>query len=162
MKKLLLSSIALSSITLNASAETTNQEFSAINKIASLCQSFKATGLQVAVIKGEGDDAQKIDGYAKSAGLTSSIISLADASSTTANLVIVASDVKAADHAQVATAFNGKKVITVSTNLACVESSKCMLGVDVGSVVKLLVNSQNYQASGLKFDPAFEFMVKQI
>lgn len=162
MKKLLLSSIALSSLAISASAETTKQEFSAINKIASLCQSFKGTGIEVAIIKGSGDEANKIEGFAKSAGLKSSVISLDNASSTTANLVVIASDVDASKYDQVTNAFNGKKVITVSTDLSCVETGKCMLGVDVGSVVKLLVNSSNYKASGLKFDPAFEFMVKQI
>lgn len=164
MKKLLLSSLALSSFAFaNVNAETTNQEFAAINKIASLCQTFKATGIEVAVVNSASAiDSSAIEGYAKSAGLKTSLVDVANVGSTTANLVIVANGISPADQDKVKSAFVGKPVLTASTDLKCVENGKCMLGVDVGSVVKLLVNSQGYSASGLKFDPAFEFMVKQI
>lgn len=164
MKKLLLSSLALSAITLaDAKAETTSQEFSAINKVASLCQSFKSNGINVAIITSStATDTAKIENFAKSAGLKASTVDIANISSTNANLIIVANGVSSAEQDKVRSTFEGKQVITASTDLTCVESGKCMLGVDIGSVVKLLVNSNNYSASGLKFDPAFEFMVKQI
>ena len=164
MKKLLLSSLALSAATFTAAnAETTNQEFGAINKIASLCQTFKASGIEVAVItSSSATDTAAIEGFAKSSGLKVSTVDVANAGSTNANLIIVANGVSAADQDKVKAAFAGKPVITASTDLSCVESGKCLLGVDVGSVVKLLVNSDVYTSSGLKFDPAFEFMVKQI
>lgn len=164
MKKLLLSSLVLSTFAFaDVNAETTNQEFAAINKIASLCQTLKTSGVSVTVVKSAtATDAGKIEGYAKSAGLKVSTVDVANLGATSANLIIVANGVTAADQDKVKAAFAGKPVITASTDLTCVEAGKCLLGVEVGSVVKLLVNSGTYTASGLKFDPAFEFMVKQI
>jgi len=168
MKKLLLSTIALSTVfSANVYAETSSQEFGAINKIASLCQTFKASGLKTAVVFSSStvksvNDKNSLIGYAQSSNLNAKEVEMANISSTDANLVILADGLTSEDQAKVKSIFQGKPIITASTDLSCVENGKCMLGVDVGSVVKLLVDSKVYAASGLKFDPAFEFMVKQI
>ncbi|MCP4394012.1 MAG: hypothetical protein GY804_07100 [Alphaproteobacteria bacterium] len=168
MKKLLLSTIAFSTaFSVSVHAETSNQEFGAINKIASLCKTFKSSGLKMAVVFSSStsksvNDKNSLIGYAKSSNLKAKEVEMANIASTDANLVILAEGLTPQDQAKVKSTLKGKPVITASTDLSCVESGKCMLGVNVGSVVKLLVDSKVYTASGLKFDPAFEFMVKQI
>lgn len=164
MKKMLLSTLAISVLSVSSvNAETSNQEFAAINKIASLCQSFKSSGIKVGVVYSPSN-AESVKDKDSIISFDSSAVGvdIANVSSSDANLLILAGGLSLDDQSKVSTAVSGKQVITASTDLSCVESGKCMLGVDVGSVVKLLVDSNSYKNSGLKFDPAFEFMVKQI
>ena len=168
MKKLLLSAATVAVLYApSVKAETSQQEFAAISKIASLCQTFKGIGLNVAVVYSNASaksvkDKDSVVGFAKSSNLNVTALDISKVSSASANVVVLADGLSATDFAKVKSAFAGKAVITASTDLSCVESGKCMLGVDVGSVVKLLVDSKSYSSSGLRFDPAFEFMVKQI
>jgi len=168
MKKLLLSAAAVSVFCApSAYAETTQQEFAAISKIASLCQTFKGKGVEVAVVYSNASaksvkDKDSLVGFAKSANLKTTSVTVSKVSSSSANVIILADGLSATDFAKVKSSFAGKPVITASSDLTCVESGKCLLGVNVGSVVKLLVHSKTYSDSGLRFDPAFEFMVKQI
>jgi hypothetical protein len=168
MKKLALSTLAASAMfAQTAYAETTKQEFMAMSKVASLCKTLKSSGIKVAVVFNGSNatsvaDKDSLLSLVKSKKYEVSAVDIANVASTDANLVILADTLSADDQAKVASTFTGNPVLTVSTDMACVESGKCMLGVDVKPVIKLLVDSNLLEKSGLKFDSAFNFMVKQI
>jgi len=54
------------------------------------------------------------------------------------------------------------KALCATASLAYVEGGNCMLGVDVGSSVKIVMHSKSIKDAGLQFDPALQFMVSEI
>ncbi len=65
-------------------------------------------------------------------------------------------------YADVSAAAKANKLLSISTDMACVESGNCLVGVDVGAGVKVLLNRAAVDAVGVEFDSAFKFMVKEV
>ena len=63
----------------------------------------------------------------------------------------------------VAGAFaKSKKTLSISSDMACVTSGACVMGVAASPKVEIVVNSATAAAVGAKFKAAFKMMIKEI
>lgn len=170
-KSLLLGATALALSAVPAFAETNDKEIGAFAKILSLSKDVPAGNVEIAVVYDAGSKAD-LDALQKIAGggfkgpkhtITFKGVDAASAASAASSQVVWLAEGLGADaQAAVLGATKGKKVLTVSSDASVVEAGNAVLGVDIGSAVKIVIHSDNYKQSGLTFDAAFEFMVKQI
>lgn len=65
-------------------------------------------------------------------------------------------------HGAIANALASSGVLAASTDLSCVESGKCALGVRTSPKVEIFVNKAAAGAAGIDFLPAFLMMVKEV
>ncbi|MFN3228288.1 MAG: hypothetical protein ACK41P_00370 [Asticcacaulis sp.] len=59
-------------------------------------------------------------------------------------------------------AAKSKKVLVISSDMACVKSGACVMGVSASPKVEIVVNSASAAAVGVKFKAAFKMMIKEI
>jgi hypothetical protein len=64
--------------------------------------------------------------------------------------------------AAIATAANAAHILTMSADLHCVQTGKCILGVLSEPTVEIYYSKQAAEAASVKFAPAFLMLVKQI
>ena len=55
-----------------------------------------------------------------------------------------------------------KKILSISSDMACVQSGACVMGVAATPKVEIVVNSAAATAIGAKFKAAFKMMIKEI
>lgn len=55
-----------------------------------------------------------------------------------------------------------KKILSISSDMACVQSGACVMGVAATPKVEIVVNSAAAAAIGAKFKAAFKMMIKEI
>jgi len=55
-----------------------------------------------------------------------------------------------------------KKILSISSDMACVQSGACVMGVAATPKVEIVVNSATAAAVGAKFKAAFKMMIKEI
>ncbi len=55
-----------------------------------------------------------------------------------------------------------KKILSISSDMACVNSGACVMGVAASPKVEIVVNSATAAAVGAKFKAAFKMMIKEI
>ena len=68
----------------------------------------------------------------------------------------------ASGDAAVFDAASSAGVITVSTDLSCVQSGKCVMGVQSAPAVRILVNRAAASSASVAFAPAFAMMVEEL
>ena len=154
-------------------ANTSGQEFEAMAKIISLSKDVPAGEVAFAVVYdpasatsvSDKDHVASIigDGY-KLAGHTFKFVAVeADSiGSISAPIVFMTAGLSAANQKSALANAKSRKAITMTTDLPAVKSGNCVIGVDVSDAVSIMMHGGAYQDSGLKFDAAFEFMVKEI
>ena len=157
----------------NAEAETSKQEFTAISKIISLSHDVPAGEVNFAVVYDPSSPASVADKDAVK-GLIGdgfkapkhtfkfSEVTSANAGSVNAPVIFLTEGLSEATQKAVLGKASSEKALTITTSLPYVEGGNCVVGVDVGSAVKIIMHGGAYKASNLKFDAAFEFMVKEI
>ncbi len=153
----------------NASASTSNKELTVIAKIAKLCKTFSSDYTYSLIyndITPESvADKKAIIEYFDKKDLKISTVRLEDTLSLekiNSNIVILANGLNSADQLRISEILNNKSLITVSTDLECVENNNCLLGIEVAETIKIYFSIKIYEQTKLKFDPTFNFMVKQI
>lgn len=67
-----------------------------------------------------------------------------------------------AQQSSISAATAGKSVLLASTDLSCVQSGNCALGVSTSPKVEIYVNQGAATSAGLTFLPAFLMMVKEV
>jgi len=55
-----------------------------------------------------------------------------------------------------------KKILSISSDMACVQSGACVMGVAASPKVEIVVNSATAKAEGIVFKAAFKMMIKEI
>ena len=68
----------------------------------------------------------------------------------------------AASDAGVAGAANSAGALSVSTDMGCVESGGCVMGVQSAPSVRIVVNRGNASAASVSFAAAFAMMIEEI
>ncbi|CAL4866436.1 hypothetical protein MMA231_00677 [Asticcacaulis sp. MM231] len=66
------------------------------------------------------------------------------------------------NYAAVGAAAKSKKTLSISSDMACVKSGACVMGVAATPKVEIVVNSASAAAIGASFKPAFKMMIKEI
>ena len=173
LNSLLATSCLLGMMVLPAHAETSAKEFKAFSKILSLSKDVPAGSIELGVVYDASNATSKADFDAIKAmigngfkgpkhQITLKEVTPADIASSGTPVLFITEGLDAGAQGKAAETAKANKVLTVSTDMGCVESGNCILGIDVSKGVKVLMNGNSYRDSGLKFDAAFEFMVKEI
>lgn len=68
----------------------------------------------------------------------------------------------AASDSNVASAVNSSGAMSVSTDMSCVESGGCVMGVQSAPSVRIVVNRANANAASVSFAAAFAMMIEEI
>ena len=55
-----------------------------------------------------------------------------------------------------------KKILSISSDMSCVQSGACVMGVAASPKVEIVVNSATAKAEGIVFKAAFKMMIKEI
>ncbi len=66
------------------------------------------------------------------------------------------------NYAAVGGVAKSKKILSISSDMACVQSGACVMGVAASPKVEIVVNSATAAAVGAKFKAAFKMMIKEI
>ncbi|WP_374764784.1 hypothetical protein [Yunchengibacter salinarum] len=67
-----------------------------------------------------------------------------------------------AHHGAIAAATEGRMILSMSTDLACVRAGHCAVGIESTPKVKILVNRAVVLTEGIKFSSGFLLLVEQI
>lgn len=62
----------------------------------------------------------------------------------------------------VAAAASAQSILTITSDMACVASSRCVVGISAGSKMQIVVNKAAAQRSQIRFGSAFLMLVKEI
>lgn len=60
------------------------------------------------------------------------------------------------------TSAKGKKLLSVSHDVACVQAGRCVMGIKSDPKVEIIVNKAAAEASSVGFAPAFRMMISEI
>lgn len=66
------------------------------------------------------------------------------------------------NYAAVGGVAKGKKILSISSDMACVKSGACVMGVAASPKVEIVVNKASAAATGVSFKAAFKMMIKEI
>ena len=66
------------------------------------------------------------------------------------------------NYAAVGGIAKSKKILSISADMACVNSGACVMGVAASPKVEIVVNSASAAAIGASFKAAFKMMIKEI
>ena len=157
-----------------AGAETSQQEIGALAKVISLSKDVPAGDVAIAVVYDPANavsqkDLESVKSFMEGGfkgpkhTFTAKAVAVSDVNSIAGDkLVFVTEGLDASTQVKVKDLAMNHKILTATTDMSCVENGNCLIGVDVSSGVSILMNAATYAASGLTFDAAFKFMVKQI
>lgn len=157
MKKIISLLVALTTIQTAQADYITQQEFTAINRVFNLC---KNCGEEPKVLVFYDNDepesvknVKEIITYAKN----NSIFDIAQTSDIETNfadynLVLLANSVNYKDMHKIVDKVKGKKIITASTDIQCVDEGACLLGVDVSDSIRIFMNNKVFNDSKVKFN----------
>ena len=66
------------------------------------------------------------------------------------------------NYAAVGGVAKSKKILSISSDMACVKSGACVMGVAASPKVEIVVNTASATAIGASFKAAFKMMIKEI
>jgi hypothetical protein len=76
--------------------------------------------------------------------------------------VIIVPEGQGGSHAAIAAAARGLHAVTLSTDMACVNSGNCVVGVAAEPRVEIVVSRAASGANGVSFAQAFRVMIREI
>lgn len=169
MKQLLVSVALAACAPAMASAQTGPRDLEVIGRALGFVEGASGTDRTVALVF---DAASEADAQALAAamdgGLSAGRVTLSARlvpATNTAGLAGADAAVLLGAASGDATLFDAASaagVITVSTDLSCVQSGKCVMGVQSAPAVRILVNRAAASSASIAFAPAFAMMVEEI
>ncbi|MAK64292.1 MAG: hypothetical protein CMF75_06045 [Maricaulis sp.] len=169
MRKFLLPVLAGAVLSFPAMAETTQRDLEVIGRALSFVEGASGSDRTVAIVydaasEGEAQAlASTMDG-GLSAGrvtLNARLVPLAEAGSLGGSDAAVLLGAASGD-AGVFSAASSAGVMTVSTDMGCVQSGNCVMGVQSAPSVRIVVNRSAADASSVSFAAAFAMMIEEI
>jgi hypothetical protein len=151
-----------------AHAETTQRDLEVIGRAVSFMQGGSGSDRTVAIVydaasAAEAEALHALMSGGMSAGrvtLTSRLVPASDASSVAgADAAIM---LGGAASGATATAVTSQGVLTVSTDLGCVQSGACVMGVQSSPAVRILLNRGAASTANVSFETAFSMMVEEL
>jgi hypothetical protein len=88
-------------------------------------------------------------------------VSLADLAQSGARIIIVPEG-QGASHGAIAAAARQLRAVTLSTDMSCVRSGHCVVGVATSPRVEIVVSRSAATASRVSFSQAFRVMIREI
>lgn len=170
MRILLLPALAGALLfTPSAQAETTQRDLEAIGRALSFVEGASGSDRTVAIVYDPASEAEAQALASSMAGglsagrvtLNARLVPLADAASLGGADAAVLLGAAAGD-AGVFSSASSAGVMTVSTDMGCVESGNCVMGVQSAPSVRIVVNRSAATASSVSFAAAFAMMIEEI
>ena len=115
----------------------------------------KASADAIAAIIGGGLKAGKIS-------LTAKLVSVGDLGGLTGTKIAFVAEGMSAHFGAISSAATGAGIVVASTDVACVRSGQCALGVETSPKVQIYASKSAASAAGVEFLPAFLMMVKEV
>jgi hypothetical protein len=169
MRKIILAAIAGAIMSAPSFAETTQRDLEVIGRALGFVEGASGSDRVVAIVH---DAASAAEAQALAAtlagGLSAGRVTLTGRlvpSSDTAGMA--GADVavllgSASGDAGVFGAASSNGVMTVSTEMACVEAGQCVMGVQSAPSVRIVVNQGAARSSSISFAAAFAMMIEEI
>lgn len=169
MRNILLPAIAAIAVAAPAMAETTTRDLEVIGRALGFVEGASGSDRTVAIVYDPGSEAEaQALASAMSGGLSAGRVTLngrlvpaGDLSGLSgADAAVLLGG--AASDAGVASAVNAAGAMSVSTDMGCVESGGCVMGVQSAPSVRIVVNRANANAASVSFAAAFAMMIEEI
>jgi hypothetical protein len=169
MRKYILPVLAGAILSSPAFAETTQRDLEVIGRALSFVEGASGSDRTVAIVydPASEDEAQALASTMAgglSAGrvtLNARLVPMSEASSLGGAHAAVLLGSASGD-AGVFSAASSAGVMTVSTDMACVQSGQCVMGVQSAPSVRIVVNRGAAGASSVSFAAAFAMMIEEI
>ena len=169
MRFLLSAAIAAALVAPAAMAETTQRDLEVIGRALGFVEGASGSDRVVAIVYDPGSEAEAQSlASAMSGGLSAGRVTLN-------GRLVPASDLSglagadaavligaAAGDAGVFGQASSQGVMTVSTDMSCVESGQCVMGVQSAPSVRIVVNRDSASSSSVSFAAAFAMMIEEI
>jgi hypothetical protein len=169
MRTILLPAIAAIAVAAPAMAETTTRDLEVIGRALGFVEGASGSDRTVAIVYDAASEAEaQALASAMSGGLSAGRVTLNGrlvSSSDLSGLSGVDAAVllgSAASDSNVASAVNSSGAMSVSTDMSCVESGGCVMGVQSAPSVRIVVNRANANAASVSFAAAFAMMIEEI
>lgn len=94
--------------------------------------------------------------------LTARLVPIADLNRTSGLSALIVLTASPEMLALVEAAGTGQKLLTISTDLACVQQGACVMGARSEPKIEIVLNKPLAQAAGITFSTAFRMMIKEI
>lgn len=169
MRFLILPALAGALISTPAFAETSQRDLEVIGRALGFMEGVSGSDRTVAIVYDASSEAeaQALAGTMAgglSAGrvtLNARLVPMADAGSLSgADAAVLLGG--ASGDAGVFSSASSAGVMTVSTDMGCVESGNCVMGVQSAPSVRIVVNRGAAEASSVSFAAAFAMMIEEI
>jgi len=148
-----------------AHAATSARDLQVIARAVGFINGLPRGVVDVAIVDGPGADALLAAmGRGVSAGgitLNPRRVSLARLADSGARVIIVPEG-QSASHAAIAAAARRLNAVTLSTDMSCVRSGRCVVGVAASPRVEIIVSRASALASRVSFSQAFRVMIREI
>jgi len=161
----LATALLAASIVGAAQANTTDRDLQVMARAVGFAEGIPRGALPVAVVDGPNADAVIA---AMGAGVAGGGVTLqprkvaASALAGSGVRVIIVPEGQGGSHAAVAAAARSLRAVTLSTDMACVNSGNCVVGVAAEPRVEIVVSRAASSASGISFAQAFRVMIREI
>ena len=169
MRKYILPALAGAILSSPAFAETTQRDLEVIGRALSFVEGTSGSDRTVAIVydpasEGEAQALASTMAGGLSAGrvtLNARLVPMSEASSLGGAHAAVLLGSASGD-AGVFSAASSAGVMTVSTDMACVQSGQCVMGVQSAPSVRIVVNRGAAGASSVSFAAAFAMMIEEL
>jgi hypothetical protein len=169
MRKFILAALAGAIMSAPSFAETTQRDLEVIGRALGFVDGASGSDRVVAIVYDAGSEAEaQALASTLSGGLSAGRVTLT-------GRLVPSSDTAAIAGADVAVLLGGASgdagifgaasaggVMTVSTDMACVEAGQCVMGVQSAPSVRIVVNRGAAQSSSVSFAAAFAMMIEEI
>lgn len=148
-----------------AQATTSERDLQVMARAVGFVDGLPRGNVTVAVVDGPGADAIVA---AMGAGVAGGGVTLVPRKVAVGALagsgarVIIVPEGHGGSHAAIAAAARGLNAITLSTDMSCVNSGSCVVGVAAEPRVEIVVSRAASAANGITFAQAFRVMIREV
>jgi hypothetical protein len=149
----------------HAQAATTARDLQVIARAVGFINGLPRGAIDVAIVEGPGANALAAAmGRRVTAGgmtLNPRLVPISRLAASGVRVIIVPEG-QHASHMAIATAAHTLSAVTLSTDMNCVRSGHCVVGVSASPRVEIVVSRAAAAASGVSFSQAFRVMIREI
>lgn len=157
----------------SASAEMNSKAIEVTGRILGFVQDMPTGNLTVSIVfdpgsaqsKREADDLVQLMSSGFTVGkfvLNSKLVPVSDLSNMTGTKLAIVTTGMSDKHDQVFAETRTRGILSISSDMACVASGKCVLGVSVSPKVEIILNASAGQSSNIGFAQALRMLVREV
>jgi hypothetical protein len=151
-------------------AEITEKDVLVLGRLAGLLQGVDS-GKVLVVVVGDGESRADAEAFTRMVGsgkavggitLTAKHVSLEELKTSDARVVLLPSGLSAANMTEIFAVASQKKMATISTSEACLQSRQCAIAIKTNPAVDIKMSASAAQATGVSFGSTFRMMIKEV